>query len=1137
MTIISQVERSAMHRVAGWMKDIIKEEKLPFQVEAEIEMTSFGNKRKFPDILIFRKYPNEVACLIEFKSPYPYDPYDPELVDSTYEEANRAPGNLNGTCRYFGTWNLNKFVLWDKKEYSAESFLDMIYKPYDVAQARDINDVTRSQIEESVKKFLRKFLKEFYEIYFEIKPAPALHIDELFIYRLRTAMDTFSIPISENLFEEAKRNIRFKSNLRRWFSEQGWLFQDKLDDYDRTARQYTYLIVDKVLFYNALRIHKKELDEIKIEKKISAEEFKKQLQNYFDKALKIDYEPIFAENFLETLPLPDLIIPQIVSFVDSLNHRYNFSSIGYEIIGRVFERLIPENERHKLGQYFTKSDVVDLINSFCIKSRDDIVLDPGCGAATFLIRAYSNIRQKNKSKSHREILDQLFGIDISKFAAHLSMINLSIKDLSEKENYPYIINKDFFDIFPKQIIERKYKIKTLSGEHTEIKIPYVDAVIGNPPYTRQEEMESAFEEKYKDKLNSIIRKDFNISIGKRSGIYAYFFIHGSKFLKDGGRFGFITSNSWLDVDFGKYLQEFFLNNFKITAIIQSKVERWFEDADVNTCITILQRCKNDEERDANLVKFVQLKKPINELISYREEDEKRLESFEKLTSLIDSKNRFFENDEIKIFPKKQNDLYFEGYDKENNRYVGTRWSKYIRAPRIFFKILEEKGDLFTTLKELSQKIEWGSIKTGADKFFYLTESDIKRYGIEKEFWMNKEKDKWLPNYVIKSPKESKSIRINTKDLKYKVLIIEKEKKDLRKTNILRYLQKGEEEEIDKRPTCASRGKERWFNLSDCKEKRAPLLWPGGFWNRYIIFYNKNRILADRRLFNIYPKEQNEKKLKIILAILNSTLSYLFSELYEKTVFGQGLLLADVYAIEKIPVIKIENIKSRDLDKINDVFSELEEREIGSVFQEIGARDVHKVSFKNIKRDRKELDKIIFDILGLSQEDRLDIYKAVIDLAKSRIERARSVKKKVKKSGIDLGLFADNILEETRLKELKKFPEEYLGDIETNEKELPEGNSVEIGNDLFNGLHVRVDGEIVKCTSMEEAKFIKYAVLNGQRVVQLPEKKEDLARIAKEYDALVTEIKTKAEKLLKEEVKDKKLKEKILREIDRKIFRK
>ena len=93
------------------MKDIINEEKLPFKVDADIELMSFGRKKNFPDILIFAKYPNEVACLIEFKPPFPYDPYDPELVDRTYNEANKVPGNLNGTCRYFGSWNLNKFVL------------------------------------------------------------------------------------------------------------------------------------------------------------------------------------------------------------------------------------------------------------------------------------------------------------------------------------------------------------------------------------------------------------------------------------------------------------------------------------------------------------------------------------------------------------------------------------------------------------------------------------------------------------------------------------------------------------------------------------------------------------------------------------------------------------------------------------------------------------------------------------------------------------------------------------------------------------------------------------------------------------------------------------------------------------------
>ncbi len=104
------------------------------------------------------------------------------------------------------------------------------------------------------------------------------------------------------------------------------------------------------------------------------------------------------------------------------------------------------------------------------------------------------------------------------------------------------------------------------------------------------------------------------NISKRAGIHAYFFAHGTKFLKDGGRFGFIVSNSWLDVDYGKGMQELFLKNYKITAIIESKVERWFEDADINTCIVILEKWKEQKERDENLVRFVYLSKPLRHFI-------------------------------------------------------------------------------------------------------------------------------------------------------------------------------------------------------------------------------------------------------------------------------------------------------------------------------------------------------------------------------------------------------------------------------------------------------------------------------------------------------------------------------------------
>ena len=62
------------------------------------------------------------------------------------------------------------------------------------------------------------------------------------------------------------------------------------------------------------------------------------------------------------------------------------------------------------------------------------------------------------------------------------------------------------------------------------------------------------------------------------------------------------------------------------------------------------------------------------------------------------------------------------------------------------------------------------------------------------------------------------------------------------------------------------------------------------------------------------------------------------------------------------------------------------------------------------------------------------------------------------------------------------------------------------------------------------------LIYGHKTIQIPLKKEDIAKVVKKYDDLVTEIKAKADKILREEVKDKKLREKIEREIDRKIFK-
>jgi len=52
-----------------------------------------------------------------------------------------------------------------------------------------------------------------------------------------------------------------------------------------------------------------------------------------------------------------------------------------------------------------------------------------------------------------------------------------------------------------------------------------------------------------------------------------------------------------------------------------------------------------------------------------------------------------------------------------------------------------------------------------------------------------------------------------------------------------------------------------------------------------------------------------------------------------------------------------------------------------------------------------------EILGLSDEDQLEVYRAVIDLVKSRIEKANSVERKEHKKGIDLEKLTENIIRE------------------------------------------------------------------------------------------------------------------------------
>jgi len=279
-------------------------------------------------------------------------------------------------------------------------------------------------------------------------------------------------------------------------------------------------------------------------------------------------------------------------------------------------------------------------------------------------------------------------------------------------------------------------------------------------------------------------------------------------------------------------------------------------------------------------------------------------------------------------------------------------------------------------------------------FFYLTEEEIKRWKIEKEFWMHKdETGAWLPNYIIKSPRECKSIIVKPQDLKYRVLMIHKDKKQMKGKNILRYILSGEREEFHKRPTCASRN--RWYDLGH--QLSSDGIWFKAFNDRVIAPINKFNCYSSDRFYAIYLHNKSLKNR--LFLYLNSTLASLFVELSGHVVLGEGALDNMTYETASMLILDVKRYKLEN----GRMFKNFLVRPISSIFTELGSRDPLEVSLSKVKPDRRELDKIIMgEILGLTDEEQLEVYRAVVDLVKSRIEKARSIQKKNKfVEGIDV----------------------------------------------------------------------------------------------------------------------------------------
>ncbi|MBI3600111.1 MAG: hypothetical protein HY097_05655, partial [Nitrospinae bacterium] len=513
--------------------------------------------------------------------------------------------------------------------------------------------------------------------------------------------------------------------------------------------------------------------------------------------------------------------------------------------------------------------------------------------------------------------------------------------------------------------------------------------------------------------------------------------------------------------------------------------------------------KDEKERNENLVRFAYLFKPLRHFIppahDMWEKQKQRLDAIENLIRTILYHNDFYQNDELRIYPKKQSELWEEGFDTEENKYTGSKWGKYLRAPEIFFKILEKGKDKLVPLKEIAD-VRFG-IKTGANEFFYLTEEEIKERGIEKEFWMHKdEKGKWMPNTVIISPREAKSVVIKPDSLSKVVLFISKDKEKLKNKKVLSYIRHGERRGFHERETCSSRN--IWYRLD--RREPWPILHPMIHHDRQTVVSNKYGIQVDHNLFEIKPKRKRDTL--PLLCFLLSTVSMLFKEFGGRVNLGEGALKTEGIDVEKLSVfIKFPKEIRQKLRKLAKKYPS---PKIKSIFEDLQANAFEDVTLDKVNPTRRELDKIIMgDILGLTEDEQLEVYRAVVDLVKSRIKKAKSVDKKGKiKEGLDVELLTKNIKEKLGDKLLGDFYSEKI----LSQKNLKTvklfhtTNEIYIKNELF-GWRLISGKEHVDCQSEAEAEYLKIWLESGLDEVKVPKDETYLLKILPELKNLKEKI--------------------------------
>lgn len=326
---------------------------------------------------------------------------------------------------------------------------------------------------------------------------------------------------------------------------------------------------------------------------------------------------------------------------------YDFSIIPADVLGSVYESYLgykmqkapkktnlfgevvelgkDAKKRKEHGIYYTPQFIVSYIVKNTLgpvldkcENIQDLqrikVVDPACGSGSFLVAAFQLILNKYESFGAKKdaytkiqiLKNNIYGVDLDQQAVELARLNLLLQTFDEKLKLPNLganikngnslisgTDKELRKYFGKNFRDKK-PFNWEEGFPEAFKQGGFDAVIGNPPYIRNRELQKSDKDYFSVHFTSA-RGQYDI--------YQLFYELGINLLRNNGLIGFITSNKFTIANYGRKIREVILEKTKIISIVDVSNINVFKDASTYPYIVILEKEEKNQSNTIHCFRF------------------------------------------------------------------------------------------------------------------------------------------------------------------------------------------------------------------------------------------------------------------------------------------------------------------------------------------------------------------------------------------------------------------------------------------------------------------------------------------------------------------------------------------------------